>query len=307
MSGYAVAVGGCGLSLCFTLPRPVRDGETMVATGLTYVTGGKAANHAVGLSALGVTSYLLSAVGDDAFGADARHRWESRGVRSDAVHTIPDATTMIGCLQVADTGQNNIVLHPGALTELSVDLVDRHQALVADAACVVVSLEIPVAPALQALRIARRHGVLTVLNPSPAPTPSAWASLAPEVDLVVVNASEAEALTGSCRADDWAPGLRAMGVREVLLTQGEAGATLVSPTQTLTTPGVPVEATDTSGAGDGFLSAYLAARLNGAAPSECLSFAAEAAAEIVQGPGFVEALGRWDVAELAQRLPSPGT
>lgn len=297
-----VVVGGCGIGLSFTIPRAIHQGETLIATGLSYVTGGKAANQAVGLGTLGMRAYLLSAIGDDAFGREVRSRWEARGVLSDAVDVVPDEPTMVGALQVTDAGENNIVLYPGALARLTADRVRHHSALIAQSDCVIVSLEIPTDAARTALALARDHGVLTILNPSPAPTRRDWLELAPHVDLVVVNAMEAAHISEAEHPDQQVSTLLADGAREVIMTLGPDGARRVSSDEDRVVPGVPVEARDTSGAGDGFLSAYAAARVSGLDEHACLTFAAEAAAEIVQGTGFVEALDRWDDAGLAARL-----
>jgi len=78
---------------------------------------------------------------------------------------------------------------------------------------------------------------------------------------------------------------RACGAREIALTLGEQGAVLQDDDIVETLPPEPIRAIDTSGAGDSFNGAYLAARLRGASPKGAASAGLQLAARVVQAPG----------------------
>src|SRR4051812_9078662 len=181
-------------------------GETVVGRTFRTDHGGKGSNQAVGCARLGAEVDFLTAIGDDAFGRGALALWEEEDVRVEAVLT--DAATMCAPIFVEPSGENRIVIVPGALAELSPGHVDSFAERIAAADVCVVQLEIPVETALHALELARREGVRTILNPAPAPP----APIAPTVDYLTPNETEAPSVRGASGA--------------LVLTLGERGAQL---------------------------------------------------------------------------------
>jgi ribokinase len=270
-------VGSYGVGLTVELDRVPEAGETVVGRSFRRDHGGKGSNQAVGAARLGAEVDFLTAIGDDAFGHEAIALWETEGVHTEAV-LAPPVATMTAPIFVEPSGQNRIVIVPGALERLSHAHVDAFAERIARADVCLVQLEIPLDTALYALEVARRAGVRTILNPAPAPAKP----IAPEVDYVTPNETEAAAVRGA-RAT-------------VVLTLGEEGAELDG----VPVPAFPATAIDTTGAGDAFNAAFAVALAEGLADLDAVRWGCAAGAHMVEHAGVVPGLPTR--AELEQRL-----
>jgi len=298
-------VGSYGVGLTMRVPRMPVAGETLSGGTFASGHGGKGSNQAVAAARLGARVSLLTAVGRDRFGADARRLWADEGVDASGVRDT-DAATMVGVILVDQEGENRIVIAPGALDELTPADVDAFAGRIAEADMVVVSLEIPLPVAVAALRVAREHGVPTLLNPAPAaPLPDeAWAW----IDVLTPNASEARVLTGlapnePATPDQLADLLRARFAGTIVLTLGAEGALVDLDGVRERVAPVPVpRVVDTTGAGDAFTGALAVALARGDELTAAVRYAAAAGAHTVGIPEVVPALPRPDdVAALLRR------
>jgi ribokinase len=269
-------VGSYGVGLTVEVDRMPEAGETVVGRTFRTDHGGKGSNQAVGCARLGADVDFLTAIGDDAFGHGALALWEEEDVRVEAV--VVDAPTMCAPIFVEPSGQNRIVIVPGALERLSTSHVDAFADRIAGADVCVVQLEIPVDTALHALELARAEGVRTILNPAPAPP----APIAPAVDFLTPNETEASSVAG------------AQGT--LVLTLGETGAQIGDER----IPAFPATAVDTTGAGDAFTAAFAVALAEGRDPVEAVRWGCAAGAHMVEHPGVVPGLPTR--AQLEQRL-----
>ena len=259
-------VGSYGVGLTVELDRVPDAGETVIGRTFRRDHGGKGSNQAVGCARLGAEVDFLTAIGDDAFGHDALALWAAEGVRADAV--IAGAATMVAPILVEPGGVNRIVVVPGALEQLSRGHVDSFAERIAAADICVVQLEIPLDTAVYALEVARRAGVRTILNPAPAPVEP----IAPVVDYVTPNETEAAAVSG------------AHGT--FVLTLGEQGAQIGDER----VPAFPANAVDTTGAGDAFTAAFAVALAEGLTDLEAVRWGCAAGAHMVEHPGVVPGL-----------------
>jgi ribokinase len=259
-------VGSYGVGLTVELDRVPNAGETVIGRTFRRDHGGKGSNQAVGCARLGAEVDFLTAIGDDAFGHDALALWQEEGVRAQAV--LATAATMCAPIFVEPSGENRIVVVPGALEQLSRAHVDAFANRIANADVCVVQLEIPLDTALYALEVARRAGVRTILNPAPAPTQP----IAPDVDYLTPNETEAAAVSG------------ARGT--LVLTLGEQGAQLGDER----VPAFAAVVADTTGAGDAFTSAFAVALAEGLADLDAVRWGCAAGAHMVEHPGVVPGL-----------------
>jgi ribokinase len=283
MSGRVVVVGSVNIDLVVRAARLPTPGETVTAGIFERHEGGKGANQAVAAARLGRPTLFVGAVGDDAFGEDARHALARAGVDTSAVRTIPGAATGVALILVDEHGENLIVVASGANDRLDIetvrDALGRLGPLSGDV--VLVSHEIPTATARAALRLGRQAGGRTVLNPAPAlgldRTTFGLADIITpnRNELAVLSAAETLRTGRRSLGDDPARLARALletnsegvGVREaVIVTLGEHGALLVpaaSPDRPIELPAHRVEPIDTTGAGDAFNGALAAALAEG--------------------------------------------
>jgi ribokinase len=270
-------VGSYGVGLTFGVGRAPERGETLIGSSFRTDHGGKGSNQAVGAARLGAEVAFLTAVGEDAFGDGAFGLWDDEGVDAEAVVRVP-RPTMTAAIVVEETGDNRIVIVPGALAELAPAHVDDFAPTIAAADVLLVQLEIPVETALHALEVARAAGIRTVLNPAPAPE----APIAPAADYLTPNESEAFAVEN------------AEGT--LVVTLGEQGARLRGGQ----IPAFPAAAVDTTGAGDAFCAAFAVALAEGSSDAEAVRWGCAAGAHMVEHEGVVPGLP--SRAELEQRL-----
>jgi ribokinase len=285
VSAQVVVVGSLNLDLVVRAPRLPARGETLAGRGLVMVPGGKGANQAVAAARCGAATALVGRLGNDEFGRRLRRSLDGEGVDVSRLRSDPEAPTGIAVVHVDDQGDNAIVAVPGANGRVGAD--DAAGAFAGAAVCLLQG-EIPAAANLGAARLAREAGCAVYLDPAPAAAipPEIW----PLCALVLPNASEAAALTGIAVTDaDSAAAagqaLLARGARAAIVKLGAAGAVLVTSAGVTRVPAFPVEAVDTTAAGDCFAGALAAARVGGAALPEAAEFAAAAAALSVTRPG----------------------
>jgi ribokinase len=289
-------VGSYGVGMTMRLPRVPTAGETLPGGEFSSGHGGKGSNQAVAAARLGAEVAFLTAVGDDSMGTDARELWQAECIDASAVVTIPQTSTMVGMILVEPSGENRIVIAPGALDHLTPEHVDAFRPHLADVDLVVVSLEIPLATAVAALRCAHEAGTRTLLNPAPAqPVPDdVW----PLVDVVTPNRSEAAILLGHAPDSDepaeaLATELHAKGVGSVVVTLGSEGALLHDDTGTRRVRAVtPRAVVDTTGAGDSFTAGLAVELARGESLDAAARFAARVGAHTVSIAEVIPALPR---------------
>ena len=294
MAGKVAVLGIFVVDLTFRAARLPRLGETVIGSGFATGCGGKGSNQAVAAARAGAETAFISRIGDDDFGNMARQAWQAEGIQARLCRA--DVPTGAAHIFVNDqTGDNAIIVYPGAGAGICAADVDKHRDAIERADVFVAQLEQPHEAALRGLQIARQAGKITVLNPAPAAEPIDEAFL-PLCDFVVPNESEAAGLTGIAIADEAAARRAAgrlleAGAGAVVITLGEKGALLVDGTTSRLQPAISAgAAVDTTGAGDSFVGAFAAALAGGRDAAAGLRFGAAAAGISVTGPGTVAAM-----------------
>ena len=277
--------------------RQPRVGETILGESFALTPGGKGSNQAVAAARLGARTRLVTRLGDDAFADLAEATWREAGVEALAPRD-PDAHTGAAFIFVdAGSGDNAIIVAPGAAGRLGPGDIERAREAIAGAAVFVTQLEQPLEAATAGLRLAREAGTTTVLNPAPA------ADLSDELlalcDWLTPNEAEAEGLTGivvSTLADAERAG-RALLERGagrgggVVVTLGERGALLVTATDATPVPARPAgPVAETTGAGDCFTAAFAVGLAEGMAPVDAVGLGCAAAGLQVTRPGAAAAM-----------------
>ncbi|WP_240134932.1 ribokinase [Streptomyces sp. MUM 178J] len=282
-----LVVGSANADLVIGVERRPAAGETVLGSDLAVHPGGKGANQAVAAARLGARTALLARVGDDAHGRlllDAQHR---AGV-DDVGILVGGAPTGIALITVDPSGDNSIVVSPGANGRLAPEDVRAAIGLLRASRVVSAQLEIPLETVVELVRNLP-SGARFVLNPSP-PRPLPAEVLA-ACDPLIVNEHEARVIAGGDQGsspEDWARALLALGPRSVVLTLGAEGALVATGDAMTRVTSVKVHAVDTTGAGDAFTAA-LAWRLGtGSSLSDAAAYAARVGAVAVTRPGAQE-------------------
>ncbi len=256
--------------------RAPRMGETLMGNKFALGPGGKGSNQAVAAALAGGEAHFITRLGQDPFADMALATWTRAGV-TPAVTQDPNSYTGAAYIFVEEaSGDNAIIICPGAGGEITPsDLEDRAD-LIAQARVFMTQLEQPMAAAMRGLELARLSGAITILNPAPAAElPSGMLALC---DYATPNESEAEALTGVPvrtleDAAKAAQALRRDGVGTAIITLGEKGVFLDDGEQTAHIPAFnagPV--VETTGAGDAFNGGFAAALARGDAPLDAVRF-----------------------------------
>lgn len=276
------------VALAERLPQP---GETVAGRSFARHAGGKGANQATAAAKLGGHVSLVARVGGDAFGAELRELLAGHGVDVRRVRLVPGIATGAALIVVAESGQNAIVVVPGANACLSADDVDGVPFARGDVA--LAQLEIPLPTVEQFFVDARAAGATTILNAAPAKPLSG--SLLDATDVLVVNETELAHLAGLAHvpsdpttALEAAHGLQRRPDQLVIVTLGAQGAVAALNGATLHVPGHRVVALDTTGAGDTFIGALATALADAVPLPEALAKANAAAAYCVERLGAAE-------------------
>ncbi len=278
--------------------RQPKMGETILGQSFALGPGGKGSNQAVAAamanSGAGGEVHFITRLGRDDFAAIARATWAKAGVRPEVTEDAESYTGAAYIFLEAATGNNAIIVSPGAAARISVADVEARAGLIASAACFVTQLEQPIPAALRGLQIARAAGVVTVLNPAPA------AELSDEMlalcDFVTPNESEAEALTGIAVTDvasatQAAAALLTRGVGAVIVTLGDKGALYHDAGRTVHVPAISAgPVVETTGAGDAFNGGFAVALSEGQGVIEAVRFGCATAGISVTRPGTAPAM-----------------
>ncbi|PIE36288.1 ribokinase [candidate division KSB3 bacterium] len=250
-------VGACNLDLISYVPRLPQRGETLHGTRFHMGFGGKGANQAVMSAKLGGDVAMVSKLGEDVFGKDTLDNFKSFGIDTQHVLFTDQAFSGVAPISVDQEGYNSIIIVTGANDLMTEEEIEAARPTIAASQILVCQLEIPLEITLAALRIAREEGVKTIFNPAPA-RPELPSELYELSDIFCPNETETELLTGLpvktiAEAETAAKVLLERGAKSVLLTLGERGSLLVGEQETLHVPVEPVNALDTTGAGDSFV------------------------------------------------------
>ncbi|MEK7475647.1 MAG: ribokinase [Candidatus Coatesbacteria bacterium] len=269
-------IGSLNTDLVATVGSLPRPGQTLTGSAFHTFPGGKGANQAVALGRLGADVAMVGKVGDDAYGRTYLEVLAREHVKSDGVAVEPGVSSGIAIIEVDASGENSIVIIPGANGTVDAAFLDGRQDRMLRCDIFLLQLEIPMAATLHALRLLRNAGKTVILDPAPAMTLSDELLALP--DILTPNETELEALAGT-RADGpedlprVAGALLDRGAKSVVVKAGKHGAVLVRREGILNVPGFAVNAVDTTAAGDSFNAGLAYSLARGALLPEAVRFA----------------------------------
>lgn len=290
-----VVFGSLNMDLSIESDHMPVMGETIMGRCFITNPGGKGANQAVAAAKLGAEVVMLGAVGEDAFGDQMIAALAEEGVQCEHIQRVPDLATGVALItRVA--GDNFIVLGSGANAAPTAEGVHTALDAVARGGDVFLTqLECDFDATMEALRDAHERGMYTVLNPAPARELPEW--VYPCLDMVVVNESECELLTGIYpeneeTAQQAMEKLASFGVATVVVTLGERGSVLLSRGKRLEAVPVKVNAIDTTCAGDTYIGALVSSYARGITLENAVELATKASAMATTKIGAQQSIPR---------------
>lgn len=260
--GCVTVVGSYNVGLFYKASRLPAIGETVIGDRMWEGNGGKGSNQAIATRAFGAPTQFIGRIGMDRYGQDALALYNRFGISAETLRVDPYEHTGISVIFVDDDGLNMIMVCPGANYQLSEEDIDAAEEAIRRSFVVGFQLENRLEIVDYAIRRTHGMGISTLLDPAPAvKLPD---SLFPFIDYIKPNETEASVLTGirvsdvesAAQAGRW---LVDHGVGTAIVTLGELGAVVVTEDAPRYYPAPKVHAIDSTGAGDIFCGAMMAA------------------------------------------------
>lgn len=258
MANKVVVLGSINVDTTYHVERFPQPGETISAKSKSSAPGGKGANQAVAAVRSGAQTSFVGAVGSDNEGSYMLEALKENNI--DVHHIMVDKYhgTGTAAITLDANGQNDIMIYGGANQAMTTDVLAGIEDVLDGADFLISQFETPQEVTLAAFKLAKEHGVTTILNPAPAH------DIIPELlsytDVIAPNESECVLLTGIEVADEEsmlksAEYFQKRGVKHLLITLGSRGVFYATPEGHGLVPAFKVKAVDTTAAGDTFIGA----------------------------------------------------
>jgi len=269
-----VIIGGANVDQKWRTVARAVAGTSNPATVRTS-SGGVGRNVAENLGRMGVSSALITAVGDDAEGDRIRREADAAGVDTRYIVVTPQPT---GVYSVVLDNSGDMVIGFSAMEAMraiSTDTINARRALIANARCVVIDCNVSTSAIIRSVELARVNGVPVVIDPVSIPKTesiSAVINAGLPLHTITPNLGELAQLTGatgSSRADLCAASaqLHTANIMNVWISLGASGSFLsvmkdgIQRVEMIAA--LPAELVDATGAGDAMLAGYVTGLLRG--------------------------------------------
>lgn len=277
--------GSLNLDYVYEVDHICAPGETITSSGLSLNPGGKGLNQSVSLARAGAEVYHAGMVGED--GAMLVEVCRESGVHTDYIK-VSEERTGNAIIQVADSGENSIVLFAGANRKNTSERVDEVLARFGEGDTILLQNEINLVDEI--IEKAYAKGMKIALNPSPYDSRIDSCDLT-KVSIFLLNEVEGFQITGEKEPDDILASMREkFPDAAIVLTLGSKGVMMCEKGEIYRQPSYRVEAVDTTAAGDTFTGYFLQAYTSGKAPQEALELASRASALAVMAKGAVPSI-----------------
>jgi len=252
-----IVLGSINIDFVYFVSRYPCPGESLFSKDYDIFQGGKGANQAVALAKLGVPIYMMGKVGEDILGKLVLSSLKQDGIDTKEIAKSQINSTGSASIWITDNGQNSIVVHSGANEEINEEFVIQNEKYFHKASWFLTQFEIPLQPILLALKLAKRYGLKTIIDPAPIRkliSNNIWGL----VDFLLPNEVELKELTHTKNILKSIHLLKSWGVKEVIVKLGKEGAGYEDKGKLITFPAMSVgKVIDTTGAGDCFLAGFL--------------------------------------------------
>ncbi len=294
MKTKIVVIGSSNTDMVMRVDEFPRPGETIMGHDFMQNLGGKGANQAVACSRLGGETAFIGKLGKDALGDNTLKQLAREKMNLSHLTQTEETSSGTAFITVNSHGENSIIVDSGANWKLTPKDIDKADDLLRDAALLLMQLETPIPTLTYAAQKAHSYGARVVLNPAPAPQEPLPSELLRNVDLLILNETEAEQISGVEASDEnlnqCFHKINELGVEQVVITLGSKGAATLVDEDVRIVPAHKVEAMDTTAAGDTFCGGLCVALCQGKDITEAIRFACAASAITVTRMGAQQSI-----------------
>ena len=293
-SAKIVVIGSFMTDITTFTPHFPLDGQTVFGTHLNLGPGGKSSNSATAAKRAGGNVIMVAKVGQDFLGDFCHSHYEKEGIPQTYIFTSAQTSTGAAVIEVNEkTGENRIIVTPGANQELSAAEVQRAEKEIADCSIVLMQLECNLEAVAEGMRLAKKHCKPVILNPAPAVEISD--EFFASADYFTPNETEAAFYSGVTIHDEASALLAGRkllerGAKHVIITLGRKGAAVITAEAEYIVPTTDLKPVDTTGAGDAFNGGLAVALAEGRPLEEAVKFASCLASIEVTRPGASPAM-----------------
>jgi len=289
-----IVFGSLNMDLSIGVDTIPTQGETLIGKDFFSSPGGKGANQAVAAAKLGATTYMLGKVGSDSFANEIRKSIKKFGVNDKYLLTSQISSGI--AIIIRNNSDNRIILESGANNDVkAIEFNEILEEIGEEGDILVTQLESSPKETFEIIKKAHTMGLTTILNPAPA-------MVLPEnlynfIDILVVNQTECEILTGLYPEDledeksiNCLKNLYEKGIQIPILTLGEKGSITFANGEIIKITAKKVKTLDTTAAGDTYIGAIAAILASGKSIKEALDIATKASAITVTRLGAQESI-----------------
>jgi ribokinase len=282
MSSKICVIGSSNIDqIAYTKNIPA-DGETLFGDSFQMGFGGKGANQAVMAGLLGADVYMITCLGDDVYKEMTINNYEANNVNTDHIQLVKGASG-VAPIWVDATGQNRIIVIPGANNEIDAQKAISSIEEIGDISVLVGQCEIPMEVNHEVFQYAKSNSVTTIFNPAPAK--KLEREFLEHISWLIPNENEFELISGMEPNDDNFLKFNEEIPCNLIVTLGEKGAVLVDENKTHYFDAPSVNAIDTTGAGDSFIGTFAYELSESNTPESCIKKAVEKASQSVTKKG----------------------
>ena len=282
MSSKICVIGSSNIDqIAYTQNIPA-DGETLFGDSFQMGFGGKGANQAVMAGLLGADVYMITCLGDDVYKEMTINNYEANNVNTDHIQLVKGASG-VAPIWVDATGQNRIIVIPGANNEIDAQKAISSIEKIGDISVLVGQCEIPMEVNHEVFQYAKSNSITTIFNPAPAK--KLEREFLEHISWLIPNENEFELISGMEPNDDNFLKFNEEIPCNLIVTLGEKGAVLVDENKTHYFDAPSVNAIDTTGAGDSFIGTFAYELSESNSPESCIKKAVEKASQSVTKKG----------------------
>lgn len=260
-----LVIGSYNVGLTFHTTGMPTWGETILGHGFSEGYGGKGSNQAVAAARLGGNVSFIGKLGEDRYGDDGLQLMKANNINTKHVFRTSKKKTGAGAILLNEQNDNLIIVDPGANGELTQTEMETVENVITAHDIIILQLEIPLETAEMAMKIAKKHNKLVILNPAPADENARkvlkYATIINpnESELLLLNGQKSNDQIDEHKTIELAKNLLNDGPEIVIVTRGEADCFVITEEGVTKVPVYPVETVDTTGAGDSFTGALAVA------------------------------------------------